>query len=66
MMRLRTIAVILALLLPALADETFAKGAHSLAWDERESSGREVSSGTYIVRVETEERVEVGKVMLVR
>jgi len=49
-----------------LATRTFTPGAHSLTWNGRDSQGRAMPSGTYIVRLETESGVEAKKVMLVR
>lgn len=42
------------------------RGHHRISWDGRDSQGRAAPSGTYIVRLETESRVEARKVMLVR
>jgi hypothetical protein len=49
-----------------LASREFSAGHHTLTWTGRDSAGRAVPSGTYIVWLETEERVESKKVMLVR
>jgi DNA-binding beta-propeller fold protein YncE len=49
-----------------LADGIFTVGPHPLTWNGRNSQGRAMPSGTYIVRLETESGVEARKVMLVR
>jgi enterochelin esterase-like enzyme len=49
-----------------LASQQFDAGRQTLTWTGRDSGGCAVPSGTYIVRLETEERVESRKVMLVR
>lgn len=49
-----------------LANRTFSAGAHTLTWNGRDSQGRAMPSGTYIVRLKTEAGVEARKVMLVQ
>ncbi len=49
-----------------LVNEMMPAGRHAAVWNGRDSRGREVSSGTYLVRLETESGVEGRKVMLVR
>ena len=49
-----------------LADRTFTVGSHSLLWNGRDSQGREMPSGSYIVRLETGSGVEARKVSLIR
>ncbi len=49
-----------------LVDRGFAGGHHSIDWDGRDGTGREVPSGGYIVRLETETNVETRKVSLLR
>ena len=49
-----------------LAHNIYGPGTHSLEWNGRDSSGHPVSSGTYLVRMETKDHVESRKVMLVR
>ena len=53
-------------LVSVLTDRTYEPGRHSVVWNGRNAQGRAMPSGTYIVRVETEERVQARKVMLVR
>lgn len=48
-----------------LATGSVAAGQHSITWTGRDADGRVVPSGAYIVRLETEERVESRKVMLI-
>ncbi len=50
----------------SLASRLFDAGQHTVNWNGSDSRGRAVPSGTYIVRLETDERVESSKVMLVR
>ena len=49
-----------------LADRTFTAGEHSLLWNGRDVTGRSMPSGTYLVRLETESRIESRKLMLIR
>jgi hypothetical protein len=49
-----------------LTDQAYKPGTYSLVWDGRDKSGRAASSGTYIVRLETESVVETRKVALIR
>jgi len=41
-------------------------GHHEVSWNGRDSAGREMPSGTYVVRLESESGVEARKVMLIR
>ncbi len=49
-----------------LANREFQAGTHSIDWQGKDLQGRAVSSGTYLVRIRTEERVTSQKIMLVR
>jgi hypothetical protein len=49
-----------------VADRVFTAGPHTLTWNGRDSQGRAIPSGTYIVRLETDSGVEARKVSLVR
>lgn len=49
-----------------LADRTFPAGLHRVAWDGRDTRGRRVASGAYILRLQAEGRSEHIKMMLVR
>jgi hypothetical protein len=49
-----------------LADRVLSSGPHTLTWTGRDSQGRAMPSGTYIVRLETDSGVEARKVSLVR
>jgi hypothetical protein len=49
-----------------LANEHRAAGRHELSWNGRDSQGRAMPSGTYIVRLETESGFQARKVMLIR
>jgi len=49
-----------------LAERTFPTGDHTLDWDGRDATGQAVPSGTYLVRLETQSRVETLKVSLIR
>jgi len=49
-----------------LVDGVLEAGEHPVAWDGRDASGREVSSGTYLVRLKAAGRVHQGKLVLVR
>ena len=49
-----------------LAEGPYPTGEHSLLWNGRDSQGRAMPSGTYLVRLETETGVQAKKVMLLR
>ena len=53
-------------LVVVLADQVFGAGEHSLVWHGRDRSGREMPSGSYFVRMETESTTSTRKVALVR
>jgi flagellar hook assembly protein FlgD len=54
------------MLVRSLSNEFLPAGTHDLEWGGRDSLGRAVSSGTYLVRLETDCQVEVKKIQLVR
>lgn len=41
-------------------------GTHRVLWDRRDSRGREVAAGIYFVRLQWLQRVDTGKLVLVR
>lgn len=49
-----------------LYDARLEAGAHDLAWDGTDDSGRRVVAGTYLVRVEGESGVRTVKATLLR
>ncbi len=49
-----------------LASRSYPAGTHSLTWDGRDAGGLGQSSGTYFLRLETDEGVESHKVTLVK
>ena len=49
-----------------IADRVFDPGFHTVKWLGQDGAGRAMSSGTYMVRMETVEGVEFGKMSLVR
>ena len=53
-------------ILIGLANGTFAEGSHPVQWNGQDAAGRDVSSGTYLVQMETEAGVQSSKMMLVR
>jgi hypothetical protein len=53
-------------LVRTLVDESMAQGSHEAVWDGRDSSGREVGSGSYLARLEFGGKVEVARMGLVR
>jgi len=53
-------------LLSVLADHIYAAGNHSVVWSGKDATGRAVPSGTYVVRLETEDGVQAQKVLLLR
>ncbi|BFN37441.1 Ig-like domain-containing protein [Fidelibacter multiformis] len=48
------------------ARQTLSAGYHELTWDGRDQSGKEVSSGEYIYRVETPTQVSAGKMLFLK
>jgi hypothetical protein len=53
-------------LLRVLADRSYDIGNHSIVWNGKDAMGRAVPSGTYVVRLSTENDVQARKVMLIR
>jgi probable HAF family extracellular repeat protein len=49
-----------------LSDHEFPIGPHTLTWNGRDSRGGKVRSGIYVVRFETESRLEMKKMTLIR
>ncbi len=49
-----------------VADDLFSPGLHGTAWDGRDRAGRAVPSGSYLVRLQGEQRTETARVSLVR
>jgi acetyl esterase/lipase len=49
-----------------LANGTYAAGRHPLLWDGKDHAGNDVSSGTYLIQMESESSVQSSKMMLVR
>jgi len=49
-----------------LVDGRVKAGTHSALWDSRDSLGREVGSGVYLVRMQAGDFVEVRKMALIR
>jgi hypothetical protein len=53
-------------LVRTLVDESMPQGSHEAAWDGRDSTGREVGSGSYLARLEFGGKVEIVRMGLVR
>ena len=53
-------------LVNTLVDGIFAAGEHPVQWNGTDASGHGVSSGTYIVHMQSEDGVSASKIMLVR
>jgi len=49
-----------------LRDGSLPAGRHTERWDGRDAAGREVASGTYLLRLETADTRDERKMMLVR
>jgi hypothetical protein len=49
-----------------LTERIYDAGSHAITWDGRDSEGREVSPGTYLVRLRTQDSVGSKKVVLLR
>jgi hypothetical protein len=50
----------------SVVDREFAAGAHSVAWDGRDSGGREVPAGIYFYRLEAGENESMKKLIVLR
>jgi T5SS/PEP-CTERM-associated repeat protein len=53
-------------LIRTMIDENLPQGSHEAVWDGRDSSGKEVGSGTYLARLESGGEIEVVRMELVR
>lgn len=53
-------------LVRTLVDDTMPQGSHEAVWDGRDSSGREVASGSYLARLEFGGKVETVRMGLIR
>ena len=49
-----------------LSNREFPAGPHTLTWSGRDSQGGDLPSGIYVVRLETESRLETRKITLIR
>jgi flagellar hook assembly protein FlgD len=49
-----------------LANETFGLGEHAVMWNGKDAGGRDVSSGTYMIYMESEDAIRSDKMTLVR
>ena len=49
-----------------LTDQVFSAGEHSVVWQGRDSNGRAVSSGNYMLYMVTEQQTRTSKMALVR
>ncbi len=49
-----------------LTNQVYGAGEHSVVWQGRDFSGRAVSSGNYLLRMETEDGIRSSKMTLVR
>jgi len=49
-----------------LRDEVTAAGTHQVRWDGRDSAGRQVGSGLYLVRLQTEQSTRIQKIALLK
>jgi hypothetical protein len=47
-----------------LDDQAFSAGKHELVWDRKDESGNEVSSGIYLLKLETERGVDLKKLIV--
>lgn len=54
------------MLVRRLLDENLQAGSHTAVWDGKNGSGRAVSSGTYLYRLESGPEVQVRKMLLIR
>ncbi len=49
-----------------LANDVFTAGEHTATWNGKDLSGHDVSSGIYLIHMETEDQVRTGKMVLIR
>ena len=49
-----------------ITDQVYGPGVHSVKWMGRDDTGRTVSSGTYLIQMETGDGAEARKMSLVR
>ena len=49
-----------------LVNEELATGAHQITWDGRDKAGRELTSGMYIYRLQTQGQNRMQKLLLLR
>ncbi len=57
---------ILGQLVKTLVDEVQGSGVHQIAWKGENNSGQKVSSGIYFYRIQTEDFVEVKKMIFIK
>lgn len=57
---------ILGQLVKTLVDEVQGSGVHQIAWEGKNSSGQKVSSGIYFYRIQTENFVEIKKMVFIK
>ena len=50
----------------SVVDDEFAAGRHTVRWDGRDSSGREVSAGIYFYRLEAGSNESMKKMILLK
>jgi flagellar hook assembly protein FlgD len=53
-------------LVASLLDGPALAGEHSIVWDGRDGAGREMPSGVYVVRLESDGHRDLGKLVLAR
>jgi len=51
-------------IIKTLADQAFSEGKHEMVWDGKDNTGNKVSSGIYLLKLETERGVEFKKLMV--
>jgi flagellar hook assembly protein FlgD len=49
-----------------LAEGMYSAGEHRLTWDGRNKHGREVGSGTYVAKLQTDDTIQSRQMMLIR
>lgn len=49
-----------------IVDEIRQRGSHTITWEGRDAAGRRVSSGIYLYRIRADERLESGRMVVVR
>ena len=53
-------------LVTTLVNESLSAGPHEITWDGRDTSGRQVASGAYFYRLESQDRTVTRRMLLLK